>query len=49
MKSSDLYYKKIYRILTESNISEFNYGDYLFADPDSGEFDDVTFRKFLEK
>ena len=49
MKSSELYYKKIYRILTESNISEFNYGDYLFADPDSGEFDDVTFRKFLAK
>jgi hypothetical protein len=49
MKLFDSYYKKINRILTESNISEFNYGDYLFADPDSGAFDNVTFKKFLKK
>ena len=49
MKAFDLYYKKINRILTESNISEFNYGDYLFADPDSEAVDNVTFKKFLKK
>lgn len=49
MKASDLYYKKIYRILTESNISEFNYGDYLLADPNISTGTNSEISKFLKK